>query len=332
MRTSAKVGILLVIVTFLIPAVAAEDSLGWYTKAQNAAANGDYTDAVTYYNNAIALNPAYDAAMAGEADALNALGQYSAALTAANQALAIRSSPTALGARADALFNLGQYNDAIGAYVNYTAIVTNQADAYCNLAYSYVQVNNSNMALTTYAQCTNLNPSDPLIWNQIGLVDMSLGQYQAALNAFNKATSLTITNAEIWNNKGEALAALGQYQDAISCFNTALSLNPIYTLAQENRNAALGKGQIVIITGNPTPTIAPWYLGGVAPTGVTTTPAVATPATVTGSQAAQTTTLPQTAMETPVATRTTYSPLSPVPALAGLAAAAVILAWKGKNR
>ena len=109
MQTSAKVGILLVIVIFLIPAVAAEDSLEWYTKAQNAAVNGDYTDAVTYYNNAIALNPTYDAAMAGEADALNALGQYSAALTAANQALAIQSSPTALGARADALFNLGQY-------------------------------------------------------------------------------------------------------------------------------------------------------------------------------------------------------------------------------
>src|SRR5208283_4748687 len=158
------------------------------------------------------------------------------------------------------------------------------------------------------------------------------GQYQAALNAFNTATGLTITNAEIWNDKGEALAALGQYQDAISCFNTALSLNPAYTLAQENRNASLGKGQTVIITGNPTTTMAPWYLGGVAPTSVTTTPAVATTATATGSQPAQTTGISPTTMETPAATRTTYSPLSLVPALAGLAAAAGILAWRGKNR
>jgi tetratricopeptide (TPR) repeat protein len=330
MQTSAKVGILILIVLFLIPAVAAEDATEWYTKAQNSAANGDYTDAVTYYNNAIALNPTYDAAYAGEAAALNALGQYSAALTAANQALAIRSSPVALGAQADALFYLGQYNDAIGAYLNYTAVVTNQANAYCNLAYSYVQVNNSAQALTTYSQCTNLNPSDPLIWNQIGLTDMSLGQYSAALTAFSTATSITTTNAEIWNNKGEALAALGQYQDALDCFNTALSLNPSYTTAQENKNAALGKGQVVIITGSPTPTIGPWYLGGVVPTSVTTTP-VATPA-ITESQPAQTTAISLTTMETPVATRTTYSPLSPVPALAGFAAAAVILARKGKNR
>jgi tetratricopeptide (TPR) repeat protein len=331
MQTSVKIGILVLIVIFLIPAVAAEDATEWYTKAQNAVANGDYTDALTYYNNAIALNPTYDAAYAGDAAALNALGQYSSALTAANQALAIRSSPTALGAQADALFYLGQYNDAIGAYVNYTSIVTNQANAYCNLAYSYVQVNDSAQALTTYSQCTNLDPSDPLIWNQIGLLDMSIGRYTDAVNAFNKATSLTTTNAEIWNNKGEALAALGQYQDAISCFNSALSLNPIYTLAQENKAAALGKGQVVNITGTPTPTIGPWYLGGVAPTSVTTTPATVINATVTESQPVQTNLITETATKSPVATRTTYSPLSPFAALAGLAAAAVVLAATGKR-
>ena len=71
-----------------------------------------------------------------------------------------------------------------------------------------MQVNNTAQALTAYSRCTNLNPNDPLVWNQIGLVYMSLGQYSNALNAFNTATSLTTTNAEIWNNKGEALVAL----------------------------------------------------------------------------------------------------------------------------
>jgi tetratricopeptide (TPR) repeat protein len=332
MQMSAKVGIVILIFVLLVPVVAGEDATEWYTKAQNAAMNGDYTDAVTYYNNAIALNPTYDTAYAGEAVALNALGQYSSALTAANQALAIRTSPTALGARADALFYLGQYNDAIGAYTNYTAVVFNQASAYCNLAYSYVQEGNTTPALTAYSQCTNLNPDDPLVWNQIGLLDMSLGQYTNALNAFNTATTLTTTNAQIWNDKGEALVGLGRYQDALDCFNTALSLEPTYTAAQVNKAAALGKGQVFVSTYVATPTEAPWYLGGITPTSATPT-MVATP-TVTVTQTEQTSTALPTPQQTPVPIRTTFTPLSPVPVLAGLGAAAVFLArhGKGKNR
>ncbi len=331
MQTSAKVGIVILIILFLVPIVAGEDATEWYTISQYVAMIGDYTDAVTYYSNAIALNPSYDAAYAGEALALNKLGQYSAALTAANQALAIRTSPTALGAQADALFYLGQYNDAIPAYINYTTVVFNQASAYCNLAYSYVQVNNTAQALTAYSRCTNLNPNDPLVWNQIGLVYMSLGQYSNALNAFNTATSLTTTNAEIWNNKGEALVALGRYQDAIPCFNTALSLNPTYTAAQVNLGAAMGKGQISTYTMTPTPTPAPWYLGGIAPTSATPTPVAATP-TMIETQTVQTTAASQTTLETPVPTRTTFTPLSPVPVLAGLGAAAILLARAGKGK
>ncbi|MFZ1898293.1 tetratricopeptide repeat protein [Methanoregula sp.] len=330
MQTSAKVGIVILIVILLVPVVAGEDATEWYTKAQNAAMNGDYTDAVTYYNNAIALNPTYDTAYAGEAVALNELGQYSAALTAANQALAIRTSPTALGARADALFYLGQYNDAIGAYTNYTAVVFNQASGYCNLAYSYVQENNTALALTAYSQCTHLNPGNPLVWDQIGLVDMSLGQYTDALNAFSTATSLTTTNAQIWNDKGEALVALGRYQDALYCFNTALSLEPTYAAAQVNKAAAMGKGQVSMSSYVTTPTEAPWYLGGITPTSATPTP-VATPlGTVT--QTEQTTTILPTTQQTPVPTRTTFTPLSPVPVLAGLGAAAVLLSWNGKGK
>jgi tetratricopeptide (TPR) repeat protein len=334
MQTTAKIGILILLVIFLVPVVAAEDANDWYTKAQNAASTHDYTDAVTYYNNAIALNPTFDSAMAGEAVSLNALGQYSQALSFANQALAIRSSATALGAQADALFYLGQYNEAIGAYQNYTQIVYNQYSAYCNLAYSYTQENESAQALASYSQCTNLNQSDPMVYNQIGLLYMANGQYANALTAFSSATALTISNAQIWNNKGEALAALGRYQDAMDCFNTALTIDPTYAAAQANKQAAMGKGQLIIASNTPAPTLAPWYLGGIAPTTVTPT-TIATPnVTETEQTVVQTTTVPPTTTATVVVTRTTYSPMSLFPVLAGLAAAAVILnrAGKDKNR
>ena len=81
--------------------------------------------------------------------------------------------------------------------MNLTATITNHADAYCNLAYSYVQTGNTDAALKAYAQCTNLDPNNPDTWNQIGLVYMSQDDYTDALDAFNHATQITTTNAEI---------------------------------------------------------------------------------------------------------------------------------------
>ncbi len=314
---SAKAGILFLIILILVPAVAADDALDWYTKGQNAATAGDYSDALTYYNNALSLDPSYALALTGKAVTLNALGQYSAALDAANQALTIRTSTDAQNAQAYALFKLGMYNESIASYVNLTATITNHADAYCNLAYSYVQTGNMDAALKAYAQCTNLDPHNADIWNQIGLVYMSQDNYTDALDAFNYATQITTTNAEIWNNKGTALAALGRYQDALGCFNTAITLSPAYTNAINNRQSVLGKAQVYQVTGSPTPTKAPWVLGGVTttPTTVTTT-AVVQNATVVESL--PTGTIAVTATETPVPTKTTYTPLSPFCVLVAL--------------
>ena len=320
MKMRVKAGILLVIALIIIPAVLAEDEVYWTTRAQNAATAGDYPDALTYYNNALSVNPSYAPALVGKAATLNQLGQYQNALDSADQALTIQFSTTAQNAQAYALFNLGQYNDAIIAYLNLTAVQTNHADAYCNLAYSYAQVGMPDQALSAYANCTNLDPTNPDSWNQIGLVDMSEKKYNDALDAFNQATQLTITNAEIWNNKGEAYAALGQYSDALDCFTTALSLNPDYPAAEQNREAVMGKAQVFQITGSPTPVPAPWVLATRAPAIVTTTMPLQTLPAI-------------TIAETPPTQETTFTPLSPFDAVTalvvvGIGMAGIKCGWK----
>jgi tetratricopeptide (TPR) repeat protein len=306
--------------------VAAEDSLDWYTKGQNAAISGNYADAVTYYNNALSLDPSYVLAMSGKAVALNALGRYAEALDAANQTLAIIPTSTdAQNARAYALYKLGRYDEAVAAYMNLTATVTNKVDAYCNLASSYVQTGNPNAALKSYAQCLNLDPHNADTWNQIGLIYMAQDKYTEALDAFDHATRETTKSAEIWNNKGLALAALGRYQDALGCFNTALTINAGYTDAEKNRESMLGKAQVYQVTGSPTPTEAPWVLGGVrSPTTVSTPVAAQTVVNVTESLPAGT--IAMTATETPVPTKTTYTPLSPFGVLTALVVAGIVFA------
>jgi len=326
MQKSAKAGIVLLIILVLVPAVAAEDALEWYTKGQNAATAGNYADAVTYYNNALSLDPSYALALSGKAVALNALGQYSAALDSANAALAIRTSSDTLNARAYALYQLGRYDEAVAAYVNVTKQGTPTAATYCNLANAYAKTGNPDAALKSYAQCTNIDPHNADTWNQIGLIYMSQQKYSEALDAFNKATQETTQNAEIWNNKGEAYAALEQYDDASSCFKTALSLSPNYADAQSNLDSVRGKGQVYQYNVTATATEAAWVLGGVktttAATAVTTTPAIQT----TSPTLEPTSSLAVTATETPVATATTFTPLSPFCALAAFVVAGIACA------
>jgi FOG: TPR repeat len=329
MQKSAKVGFLLIIILILVPAVAAEDPLDWYTKGMNAATAGNYADAVTYYNHALSLDPSYALALSGKAVALNALGQYSDALDAANAALAIRTSADTLNARAYALYKLGRYNEAIAAYLNVTSQGTPTAKTYCILADSYAKTGNPDASLKAYAQCTNIDPHNADTWNQIGLVYMSQQKYSDALDAFNKATKETTTNAEIWNNKGLAYTALAQYDDAASCFKTALSLSPNYADAQSNLDSVRGKGQVFQYNVSPTATEAPWILGGVKTTAPVTTVSV-----VQTTVAAQETIISSavTTTGTPVATSTTFTPLSPFCAILALAVAGIACAsvkqWK----
>jgi tetratricopeptide (TPR) repeat protein len=129
-----------------------------------------------------------------------------------------------------------------------------------------------------------------------------------------------------WNNKGEAYAALEQYDDASSCFKTALSLSPNYADAQSNLDSVRGKGQVYQYNVTATATEAAWVLGGVktttAATAVTTTPGLQT----TSPTLEPTSSLAVTATETPVATATTFTPLSPFCALAAFVVAGIACA------
>ena len=129
---------------------------------------------------------------------------------------------------------------------------------------------------------------------------------------------MTVNNAEIRNNKGEALAALGSTRTQSTALTLRISLNRNYTAAQINKQAAMGKGQVVSGTNTPTPTMAPWYLGGVAPTTVTPTQVAATLTVIPPLPVPTTTTSQMTTVVATVTTKTTFSPLSLFPALPGL--------------
>lgn len=323
MQLRSEAVILLAIIIVLVPAVHAEDAQEWYMKGQNAATVGNWAGAITYYNNALAVDPKYSPAMAQKAVALNQLGKYTDALTQADQALSIKSSEDALNARAYALFRLGRYEDSIAAYDKLFTVQTNRAEAYCNQGTAYFRLDKIDKSITALSTCTRLMPQGLEGWNQLGLAYLAQQKYEQALDAFNRCTQITTGNAEVWNNKGKALVGLGKYQDARSCFDKALDLNPLYTEAERNKAAITGLGQNYNISGTVTPTEVPVRLG------TTTMTTVQTPVAVVTTELPAVTPPPAevTAVTTdiPVTKKTTYSPLSPAVLVVALIATVLMV-------
>ena len=71
---SKLVFLILLLIILLIPVAQAEDSLDWYTKGQYAIGLGNYADALTYFDQALALDKNYVPALSGKAVAFTKTG------------------------------------------------------------------------------------------------------------------------------------------------------------------------------------------------------------------------------------------------------------------
>jgi len=323
MRSHILILVLLAAFLLIPVIVCAEDATEWTTRGQAALDAKNYPDALTYFNNALALDNNYASALSGKAVALNALGNYTNALDAANQSLAIRSQDqNGLNAKALALFNLQRYGEAVVAYDNLLVVQVNNMDAYCKQGYAYQMINKSDSAVVSYKRCILLDPLNIDAWNNFGLTYMAMGKYTEALSAFDSATSIAVGNATSWNNKGKALVALGRTSDALECFNKAIGIDPNFTDALNNRDSVRGQLQVFNISGTVTPVPTISRIGTFY---TTATPVqVQTPVVTTAPSGEITQEIPATTVS--IAKKATYSPLSPLTVpyafvvLAGMAA------------
>jgi Flp pilus assembly protein TadD len=190
---------------------------------------GKFAEAITFYDQAIALEPRNAVALCGKGVALNALGNYSEALTVLDQAIAI--SPAYAKAwyeKGNALNGLGRYDEAIAAYDKALEI----KPEYGYLAY--------------YGKANAL---------------AGLGNYTEAIPLYDKALSLEPRYAIAWVKLGDARAATGDYQGAVAAYDEALLIEPDYTAAKNARDAAeaqlSGTGTLITTPAQPARTTGP---------------------------------------------------------------------------
>jgi len=152
---------------------------------------------------------------------------------------------------------------------------------------------------------------------------MQAKRYDAALEAFDRATIVTIKNATIWNNKGVVLVSLGKPTDALECFNKALGIDPNYAEAKANKADAIGRQQSFNISGTTTPKVTISRIGTFY---TTSTPLEQATQVITQQVTQPEDTIPAEMTRTTIPKKTTYSPFSPVTVLGALAVITGIVA------
>ena len=152
---------------------------------------GDYTQAITYYQEALQINPNSALAYRNLGAAYGLLSQYQAAVKYYQEALNIEPN------YAEAHYGIGYYYLGLGQYQE--AIKHNQKllqlspdniDAFLNIGLAYEKLGQYQQAIKYYQQTLNLDPNFGKGYYNLGFAYKSLGQYQKARENWLKAKEL----------------------------------------------------------------------------------------------------------------------------------------------
>jgi predicted O-linked N-acetylglucosamine transferase (SPINDLY family) len=168
------------------------------------AKQGEFAQAATYFQQAIALNPT-------EAEFHNNLGI--------------------------ALIEQGKPTEAIACYQQAITLNPNYAQAYYNLGNTFKEQSQFEQAVEAYQQAINLNPNIASMHLNLGNVLQERGQFAEAIACYQRALTLNPINANIYLNFGIALRRQGKFIDAIDWLQRALGFNK--NLAEAHYNLGL---------------------------------------------------------------------------------------------
>jgi tetratricopeptide (TPR) repeat protein len=202
-------------------------------------------EAITSYQKAIELNPAFAEAYGNLGIALKEKGQFDEAIT--HYQKAIKLNP----ASAKAYYNLGvafwkkeRPEEAITQFLKAIELKPSFAEAYCNLGAALMEKEQLGEAITHFLKAIELNPAFPKAYCNLGIALQGKGLLDEAITHYQKAIDLNPSFAEAYCNLGNALKEKGQIDEAICCYKRAIELNPDYETPNFNMSLTL------LLTGN----------------------------------------------------------------------------------
>ncbi|BAY75021.1 TPR repeat-containing protein [Nostoc linckia NIES-25] len=203
-------------------------------------AANEYEGSITYYNEALKMQPNFHQAWYYRGNVLSHLGRNQEAIASYNEALKIqRNFHQAWYYRGNLLSHLERNQEAIASYNEALKIEPNFHQAWYYRGNLLSHLGRNQEAIASYDQALKLKPDDHQAWYYRGNLLSHLGRNQEAIASYNEALKIEPNFHQAWYYRGNVLSHLGRNQEAIASYNEALKFKPDDHEAWNNRGYAL---------------------------------------------------------------------------------------------
>ncbi len=197
-------------------------------------------DALTNYDQALALNPNHPEALYRRGVILWALNRSQEALASTNRALALRPQfVEALYNRAVMLRQLGHHDKALASLNEALKINPRHVDALINRAHIFQSSHRSEEALLDVKTALEIRPDSAELLNSYGTILQGLCRYEEALSCFDAAIIINPRDAGLFYNRANVLREMRRLDNSLQSYDRAIALRPDFVEAYNNRGAIL---------------------------------------------------------------------------------------------
>jgi tetratricopeptide (TPR) repeat protein len=220
--------------------VAAQSSAGCYVFGLVHFNAGKLCDALSWFNRAVALQPAFLDALSALAVVHQRLGQPQEALKSFEAVLKLRPDDVeTLFSVGVVLQSLGRIADALAAYEEALRLNPSHCGALTNQGALLERFGRLNDALACFDAIAALTPEDSANLFNRGSVLHKLGRHKDALAAYEEAARRGPPDADTQLNRGNVLQRLGRLEEALAAYDLASQYRNGYPQALYNKGIAL---------------------------------------------------------------------------------------------
>ena len=203
-------------------------------------AKGDIEGAERGYRAILASTGGVPEACSNLAIICKATGRLDEAISLWNQALALRRNyPEAHFNLGNALKDKGRLEEAVVSYRETIAINPKFVSAYNNLGLALREQGKLEEAVANYEKALALKPDLAEAHNNLGLALQDLGQYEQAAESYQSAINIAPDAARVHYNLGNVLRDSGKLEQAIAVYKKTITLEPDLADAHNNLGLAL---------------------------------------------------------------------------------------------
>jgi tetratricopeptide (TPR) repeat protein len=184
---------------------------------------GNYTEAINYFTDAMAIDPNYSEYYNSRGNLYFKMGQKENALSDYLKAIELSAPYPEVWANVGQCYrHLGEFEKAVDAYSHALDLQPNQLSVLVARAQVLEMLGELNKSLADYSAALKIDSNQPFVLANRAVIYYEAGCYQDALNDLNQAIVLSPETADLYQNRAIAFTALARESEAKQDLDTYL--------------------------------------------------------------------------------------------------------------